>query len=189
MINLNSKPMSYALKFIRERGVAAIEAALVMPIVLLMIFGGIQVSAMYYDYLLVNSAATEAARQAVLASSTPLNSAGIASVALNYLTTSPVISFGSSNLPSVSVGYIPYTSSGSVITLGATTMKANAITTSTLATYASSAQAADICPATRVTPPNGTLALVTVSYSFQGPYQSVSWANKTLSSSIQFVCE
>ena len=59
--------------YISQIGSVAIEAAMVLPVLLLMTFGGIQLSAMYYDYILISSASTEAARQGILSSSSPLN--------------------------------------------------------------------------------------------------------------------
>jgi Flp pilus assembly protein TadG len=163
-------------RFLSQIGSVAIEAAMVLPVLLLMTFGGIQLSAMYYDYQLVNAAATEAARQGVLSSASPLNNQGIAAVATSYLNANPLITFGNSATATVSVSLCTVNASGSTFTVSACSVLAQ-----------TSAQTA--CPATRLTPPAGNLLQVTVSYNFQGPYKAVTWANKTLSATTQFMCE
>lgn len=157
-------------------GSVAVEAAMIIPVLMLLSFGGIQISAMYYDYQLIASAAVEAARQGILSSSSPLNNQGVAAVAASYLTSNPLITFGNSTAPVVSVSLCTVSATGSSFTVSACNVLSQS--TPTVA-----------CPATRLTPPAGNLLQVTVSYDFKGPYKAVSWANKTLSSTTQFMCE
>ena len=162
--------------YISQIGSVAIEAAMVLPVMLLMTFGGIQLSAMYYDYQLISGASTEAARQGALSSSSPLNNQGIAAVVTSFIAANPLITFGNATAAVTSVSLCTVSASGSTFTVSSCSVLAQT-------------SALTACPATRLTPPAGNLLQVTVTYGFQGPYKSVSWANKTLTSTTQFMCE
>lgn len=167
---------SFAKGLLGQIGSVAVEAAMILPVLMLLSFGGIQLSAMYYDYQIITAAGVEAARQGILSSASPLNNQGIAAVASSYLTANPLITFGNTTSPAVSVTLCTVNATGSTFTVSS----CNVLSQST---------ATAACPATRLTPPAGNLLQVTVSYDFKGPYKAVSWANKTLSSTTQFMCE
>ncbi len=66
------------------RGSAVIEFALVLPILLLILFGIIEFSIALYDKSVITNASREAARAGILSRNTPLTEAQIRQVALNY---------------------------------------------------------------------------------------------------------
>lgn len=175
---------------IGEKAVMAIEAALLLPVLLLMVFGGIQMTGMYYDYMLISSAATEAARQGMLSSTTPMTAAGMGAVATSYLTNSPLITFGgTANTAWTSTVYLckatttTTTFSVADTSSNCTTGQNAKLGTSTLA-----------CPASndpnRLTNyPNGALLKVNVSYQFVGFWKNIPGSNNNLSYTAQFMCE
>lgn len=173
-----------------SRASVAIETALLLPVLMLMVFGGIQMIGMYYDYMLISSAATEAARQGMLSSTSPMTAATMGSVANSYLTNSPLITFGGTSASGwtarVYLCKATVTSTTfSVADTGTncTTGQDAKLTTSTLA-----------CPASndpnRLTNyPNGALLKVNVSYNFVGFWKSIPGSTNTLSYTAQFMCE
>ncbi|TDN67269.1 TadE/TadG family type IV pilus assembly protein [Paraburkholderia sp. BL10I2N1] len=67
-----------------ERGVAALEFALMLPFLLMVLFGIIDVSMILTDKAVITNASREAARAGVVLRVTPLTSTQIQNVALNY---------------------------------------------------------------------------------------------------------
>jgi Flp pilus assembly protein TadG len=172
----------FALKD-QQKGSIAVEASLLIPVIFLILFGTVQIIALFYDLSIVSNAATEAARQGSLSSTSPLNNQGIASVVTSYFSTNTPIYFTSANTPTTVVQICNASTSGSTFTItpgSCTTLNQ------------SSAQTA--CPATRATPPAANLLIVTVNYTFSGLFGKVSkinpilWDGKVLSSTAQFVC-
>ena len=68
----------------RQRGAAAIEFALVLPLYLLVIDGVMEFSLVLYDQAIVLNAAREAVRAGVVVSDPKLSNAAIAAVAQTY---------------------------------------------------------------------------------------------------------
>jgi Flp pilus assembly protein TadG len=85
------------------RGGAVIEFALVLPILLLILFGIIEFSVALYDKAVITNASREATRAGILSRNAHLTEAQIRQVALDYCA-DRLISFGSNNTnPIVSV--------------------------------------------------------------------------------------
>jgi len=85
------------------RGGAVIEFVLVLPILLLILFGIIEFSIALYDKAVITNASREATRAGILSRNAPLTEAQIRQVALDYCA-DRLISFGSNNTnPIVSV--------------------------------------------------------------------------------------
>lgn len=87
----------------RCRGASAIEFTLLLPLLLLLLFGIIETSIALYDKAIITNASREAARAGVVLSKNRLSDADIEQVALRYCG-GRLISFGSSSsAPSVTV--------------------------------------------------------------------------------------
>lgn len=84
-----------------QSGVAAVEFALVLPVLLLLVFGTIEFSLALYDKAVITNASREAARAGIVLKSPKLTAAQIQAVALNYCQ-NYLIDFGISP-PTVSV--------------------------------------------------------------------------------------
>ena len=84
--------MAMAIKSNRkaERGAAAVEFAIVLPLVLLVIFGGIEYSLLMYNKQIITNASREAARAGIVSVSPRLTAAQIEAVARNYADTNMV---------------------------------------------------------------------------------------------------
>jgi len=85
-----------------SRGVAAVEFAIILPLLLLLIFGIIEFSLALYDQAVITNASREAARAGVVVRTVKATTAQITTVATNYCQ-SYLISFGTPAPPSVSV--------------------------------------------------------------------------------------
>lgn len=85
----------------RWRGGAAVEFALVLPLLLLIVFATIEFSLALYDKAVITNAAREAARAGVVVRTTRLTNDQIEARALSYAS-NRLISFGSST-PTVTV--------------------------------------------------------------------------------------
>ncbi|MBU3724088.1 MAG: pilus assembly protein [Burkholderiaceae bacterium] len=85
------------------RGASAIEFALMLPLLLLLLFGIIETSIALYDKAIITNASREAARAGVVMSKTRLSDSEIEQVALSYCG-NRLISFGAlSSAPKVTV--------------------------------------------------------------------------------------
>jgi len=85
-----------------SRGVAAVEFAIILPLLLLLIFGIIEFSLALYDQAVITNASREAARAGVVVRKNKATKLQIQTVATNYCQ-SYLISFGTAAPPSVSV--------------------------------------------------------------------------------------
>ncbi len=85
----------------RQRGVAAVEFAIVLPILLLIIFGIVEFGVALYDKAVITNASREAARAGVVLKSPKLTATAIQNVVLNY-TSSRLLTFGTQSAPTVS---------------------------------------------------------------------------------------
>ncbi|MFM0377034.1 TadE/TadG family type IV pilus assembly protein [Paraburkholderia strydomiana] len=96
----------------REAGVAVVEFGLVLPLLLLIVFGMVEFSIALYDKAVITNASREAARAGVMYKVPPLTAAQITTVAQNYASTY-LISFGASPSPvSVAVDQSSGTTTG-----------------------------------------------------------------------------
>ena len=87
----------------RCRGASAIEFALILPILILLLFGMVEASIAIYDKAVITNASREAARAGVVMGKTRLSDSEIQQVALNYCG-DRLIGFGeSSQQPTVTV--------------------------------------------------------------------------------------
>ncbi|WP_232438379.1 TadE/TadG family type IV pilus assembly protein [Burkholderia ubonensis] len=87
---------SEAMRSRKERGAAAVEFALVLPLLLTVTFGAIEFGIAIYDKAVVTNASREAARYGVVLASPKYTAAQIQQVAASYCSTY-MISFGGSN--------------------------------------------------------------------------------------------
>lgn len=83
-------------------GAAAVEFALILPILLLVFFGMIELSLALYDKAILTNASREGARAGIVLSSPKLTDAQIRTVVLNY-TNGALISLGSTTAPTVTI--------------------------------------------------------------------------------------
>jgi len=85
-----------------QRGIAAVEFALVLPILVLLAFGIIEFSLALYDKAVITNASREAARSGIVYRVPPVTDAEIADVVDNYCQ-SRLVTFGSSTQPASTV--------------------------------------------------------------------------------------
>ena len=85
-----------------QAGLAALEFALVLPFLLLMLGGMVEVSLMLYDQALLTNASREAARAGIVLRQPKPSAADIEAVALNYAA-GALVSLGAASAPEVTV--------------------------------------------------------------------------------------
>lgn len=78
--------MKARLQRFDERGVAAAELAILLPVLLLILFGTIEFGMMMYGREVVTNAAREGARYGIVAQAPPVTAAQMITQATNYLT-------------------------------------------------------------------------------------------------------
>jgi Flp pilus assembly protein TadG len=104
----------------RQSGAAVVEFAFVLPLLLLLLFGIIEMSVMLYDKAVITNASREATREGIVYSSPYMSSTSIVSVATSNLSKN-LITFGGTGTPSASVSpSAGCTASGSPITVTVT---------------------------------------------------------------------
>jgi len=86
----------------RVRGVSMIEFALVLPLLLLIVFGIVEFSVALYDKAVITNASREGARKGVIYQTPPLTDAQIAQVAIDA-SAPHLITFGGSASPQATV--------------------------------------------------------------------------------------
>ena len=74
------------MKKLNERGAVAAEFAILLPVLLLIVFGTIEFGMMMYGREVVTNATREGARYGIVNQSPPVSSAQMITVATNYLT-------------------------------------------------------------------------------------------------------
>lgn len=94
-----------------NRGVVALEFVLVLPFLLLVLFGIVDTSFLLCDKAVITNASREAARAGVVVRVPQLTAAQMSSVALNYLNNSLVMG-GTPTTPTVTIDQSAGTSSG-----------------------------------------------------------------------------
>jgi Flp pilus assembly protein TadG len=85
-----------------QQGAAAVEFALILPILLLVFFGMVELSFALYDKAILTNASREGARAGIVLSSPKMTDAQIRAVVLNY-TNGSLISLGTTTAPTVTV--------------------------------------------------------------------------------------
>ena len=86
----------------RQRGVAVVEFALVLPVLLLILFGIIEFGLVMFDQAVITNASREGARAGIVLKTPKATTTDIQTVALNYCQ-SHLISLGNTSSPTVSV--------------------------------------------------------------------------------------
>lgn len=95
-------PRHMAIRRQVQQGAAAVEFALVLPILLLVFFGMVELSLALYDKAILTNASREGARAGIVLSSPKMTDAQIRAVVLNY-TNGSLISLGTTTAPTVTV--------------------------------------------------------------------------------------
>jgi len=101
-----------------QRGSTVVEFALVLPVLLLLLFGIVDFGIVLYDKAVITNASREAARAGVVYATPQPTVTQIQTVATNYCQ-SNLITFGSSSKPSVNVDQSEGTTSGNPLTVTA----------------------------------------------------------------------
>ncbi|OXI26849.1 pilus assembly protein TadE [Burkholderia sp. AU16482] len=86
----------------RQRGVAAVEFALVLPLLLLILFGIVEFGLVMFDQAVITNASREGARAGIVLKTPKATITEIQNVALNYCN-SHLITLGSASTPTVTV--------------------------------------------------------------------------------------
>ncbi len=86
----------------RNSGSVAVEFAIILPLLLLIVFGIIEYSVALFDKAIITNASREAARAGIVLRNTKLTSDQIKTVANNYCT-SNLVSLGAASTPTVTV--------------------------------------------------------------------------------------
>lgn len=90
--------------FFDSKGASAVEFAIVLPLLLVFLFGIIEFSIMFYDKAVITNASREGARAGVVFSEPRITTTHIQNVVDNY-TTERLITFGSSTIANNPSGY------------------------------------------------------------------------------------
>jgi Flp pilus assembly protein TadG len=85
-----------------QRGTSAVEFAIILPLLVVFVFGIIEFGLVFYNKAMVTNASREAARAGIVYRDPPLTVAEIQSVAHNYCG-GMLVSFGSSSDPTTTV--------------------------------------------------------------------------------------
>lgn len=152
------------VKFLQEEsGVVAIEAAILLPILFMVVFFTSQISIVFYNQYQMNIAANQAARQGTIYSSSRPTNATIASLASAYLT-GRLITF------SPTPGTINVTAYSCPYTLGSNTFPDPTI-------GGSGCSSSTACPASSYSSGNPTVIMVYVTYAFTGLFKNATQIN------------
>ena len=103
----------------KDTGSAVVEFAVVLPMLLLILFGIVEFSIALYDKAIITNASREAVRAGVVYKSPQLTVAEITAVANSYCLNN-LITFGASTAPSISVDQSGGTASGNPLTVKVT---------------------------------------------------------------------
>lgn len=100
------------VRLIKQKGASAVEFAIILPILVLIVFGIIEFSVLLYDNAIVTNASREGARAGVLyrtdsdGAPNPLTREEVIQVVKDYLI-NYLISLGGSNTPTIDVDPAP----------------------------------------------------------------------------------
>ncbi|CAG2151501.1 hypothetical protein LMG19282_03998 [Cupriavidus campinensis] len=100
----------------RHAGAAAVEFALIFPLLLFIVFGVIEFGTALYDKSVVTNASREAARAGVVLKSPAMTSAQIKQVALNYCT-NKLVTYGAAATCTFPLTVSPCASTGTALTV------------------------------------------------------------------------
>ncbi len=89
-------------KLVDQRGASAVEFAIVLPLLVIFVFGIIEFGIIFYDKAMVTNASREAARKGIVFRDPRVTAAEIQSVVDNYCS-GKMITFGSSTNPVTTV--------------------------------------------------------------------------------------
>ena len=84
----------------RQKGIAAVEFAIVLPVLLLIVFGIVQLGIALYDKPVITNASREGARAGIVLKSPKPSATDIQNVVLNY-TSTYLLTFGTQSSPTV----------------------------------------------------------------------------------------
>ena len=105
-------------KINNQNGAALVEFAIVLPVLLMLIFGMIEFSILLYDKAMITNASREGARAGIVYSfPTPVTTAAITQTVNNSLQTN-LISLGGASAPTITAGQC--TGSGMPLTVAVT---------------------------------------------------------------------
>ncbi len=90
-------------KINNQNGAALVEFAIVLPVLLMLIFGMIEFSLLLYDKAMITNASREGARAGIVYSPTPVTKEKIELTVNNYLQTH-LISLGGASAPTITAG-------------------------------------------------------------------------------------
>ena len=90
-------------KINNQNGAALVEFAIVLPVLLMLIFGMIEFSILLYDKAMITNASREGARAGIVYSPTPVTKEKIELTVNNYLQTH-LISLGGASAPTITAG-------------------------------------------------------------------------------------
>ncbi|MGO4306758.1 TadE/TadG family type IV pilus assembly protein [Cupriavidus sp. RAF12] len=100
----------------RVAGAAAVEFALIFPLILFIIFGAIEFGTALYDKAVITNASREAARAGVVLKSPPMTSTQIKQVALNYCQ-NKLVTYGAAATCTFPLTVTPCASTGTALTV------------------------------------------------------------------------
>ena len=89
-------------KLLSEKGIVAIEFALVLPVLIMLVFGIVEFSLLLYDKQVITNASREGARRGIISQSPRVSDGEIISVINTYCSTY-LISFGAVSPPTISI--------------------------------------------------------------------------------------
>ena len=85
-----------------QRGAAAVEFAIVLPVLILILFGIIEFSVAFYDKAMITNASREGARAGIVLRAPPLTDVEITDIIDNYLSGS-LISFSGASVRDITI--------------------------------------------------------------------------------------
>jgi Flp pilus assembly protein TadG len=91
------------MKLKEERGAAAVEFAIVLPLLCMLLFGIIEFGFLLYDQAMITNASREGARAGIVFNPTPISDGEITTVVENYCR-DHLVSLGSGAAPSINIG-------------------------------------------------------------------------------------
>jgi Flp pilus assembly protein TadG len=85
-----------------QKGAAAVEFAIVLPVLLLVLFGIIEFSVAFYDKAMITNASREGARAGIVLRDPPLTDVEITAIVDNYISGS-LISFSGASIRGITI--------------------------------------------------------------------------------------
>jgi Flp pilus assembly protein TadG len=85
-----------------QKGASAVEFAIILPVLLLVLFGIIEFSIAFYDKAMITNASREGARAGIVFRASPLTNVEITDIVNNYLSDN-LITFSGTSVPDITV--------------------------------------------------------------------------------------